>query len=271
MKRLVVILFSLLLLASQKDVQGQNTGESIKNLFGRLISSDNDAERISANDSIITFIRSYVRSDSIFNHSLDIRNLGQITSSDSTLKIVSWNLLLDDYKGKYFTYLIKKSPDEGSNIIFELSSPYSIDSIKTMNTYEPGNWYGALYYDIKPVKSGNSSYYLVLGLNLSNPEVTRKIIDVLDFGTGNSLVLGRKCFEKEDKIKYREVFEFSSEGMMSLRFTSENSIVFDHLVPFSPDLKGDPKFYGPDYSYDAYQLDGSNWRFSLNVDARNEE
>jgi hypothetical protein len=253
------------------EVQGQNTDDNIKNLFGRLIGSNSDVERQNANDSILTFIRSYVRSDSIFNHSFDIRNLGQITSSDSTLKIVSWNLLLDDYKGEYFTYLIRKSPEANSNIVYELSASFSADSIKTMTTYEPLNWYGALYYDIKHVKSGNGVYYMVLGLNLSNPEVTRKIIDVLDFGTGKSLIFGRKCFEKDGQIKYREVFEYSSEGMMSLRFTSENSIVFDHLVPFSPELKGNPKFYGPDYSYDAYQRNGNTWKFSLNVDARNEE
>jgi hypothetical protein len=270
MKRLLYILFSLLLLASANSIQGQDTGDNLKNLFAKLISSGNDAERTGANDSIVTLIGSYVRSDSIFKHSFDIKNLGQITSSDSTLKIVSWNLLLDNYKGKYFTYIIKKSPEGSTNSVYELSAPFSADSIQTTGTYEARNWYGALYYDIKPVKTVNGSYYILLGLNLSNPEVTRKVIDILEFGPGESLNFGKKCFEKEGKEKYREVFEYSSEGMMSLRFTSENSIVFDHLVPFSPELK-DPRFYGPDYSYDAYLRNGDKWKFSLNVDARNEE
>jgi hypothetical protein len=270
MKKPLNILLSLLLLAFT-NLQGQNPGDNLKNLFAKLVSSGNDAERTGANDSILVLINSYVRSDSIFNHTFDIRNLGQITSSDSTLKIVSWNLLLDNYQGKYFTFLVKKSPEGSSNTVYELSAPFSADSIQTTATYGPRNWYGALYYDIKPVKTGNSSYYILLGLNLSNPEVTRKVIDVLEFGPGNSLSLGKNCFEKDGKMKYREVFEYSSEGMMSLRFTSEKSIVFDHLVPFSPELTGNPRFYGPDYSYDAYLRNGDTWKFSLNVDARNEE
>lgn len=252
-------------------LEGQDTEETLQNLFERLITSGNDEERTSANDSILTIIRDYVKSDSVFSHDFKVRNLGQIISSDSTLKIVSWNLLLDNYKGKYFTYLIKKSQDKTANTVYELSASYSPDSIRTMSAYKPSDWYGALYYDIKPVNTDKDPYYIVLGLNLSNPEVTRKVIDVVEFGQGNSLVFGRRFFERDGKVKYREVFEYSSEGMMSMRFTSEKTIVFDHLVPFSPEQTGNPRFYGPDYSYDAYQRNGNTWKFSLNVDARNKE
>jgi hypothetical protein len=51
-----------------------------------------------------------------------------------------------------------------------------------------------------------------------------------------------------EEIKYRDVFEYASNAMMSLRFRSDNSIVFDHLVPFSTTHKDDRQYYGPDYS-----------------------
>jgi hypothetical protein len=59
--------------------------------------------------------------------------------------------------------------------------------------------------------------------------------------------------------------------MMSLRFTSDKSIVFDHLVPFSPAMKDDRQYYGPDYSYDAYHFENGLWKLMINVDARNKE
>jgi hypothetical protein len=47
--------------------------------------------------------------------------------------------------------------------------------------------------------------------------------------------------------------------------------VFDHLVPFNPWQKDDHKYYGPDYSYDAYNFENGRWRLSVNVDVRNKE
>jgi hypothetical protein len=58
---------------------------------------------------------------------------------------------------------------------------------------------------------------------------------------------------------------------MSLRFSSDSSIVFDHLVPFSPALMDDRQYYGPDYSFDAYNFENCLWRLTINVDARNKE
>ncbi len=59
--------------------------------------------------------------------------------------------------------------------------------------------------------------------------------------------------------------------MMSLRFVSRESIVFDHLVPLSPSQEGDRQYYGPDYSNDAYNLENGLWRLKINVDVRNKE
>jgi hypothetical protein len=58
---------------------------------------------------------------------------------------------------------------------------------------------------------------------------------------------------------------------MTLRFKSDSSIVFDHLVPFSPEMIDNHQYYGPDYSYDAYYLENGLWRLTINVDVRNKE
>ena len=55
-----------------------------------------------------------------------------------------------------------------------------------------------------------------------------------------------------NNTKFREVLEYSSEAVASLKFNNDKSIVFDHLVPVSAALKGKKEFYAPDYSYDAY-------------------
>jgi hypothetical protein len=91
----------------------------------------------------------------------------------------------------------------------------------------------------------------------------------LSFAEDGSLVFGRKWFADGDQIKYRAVFEYASNAMMTLRFRSDRSIVFDHLVPFSPSQKDDRQFYGPDYSVDAYNFTDGLWKLLINADVRN--
>jgi hypothetical protein len=113
--------------------------------------------------------------------------------------------------------------------------------------------------------------WIMLGIDYGNPSVSRKIIEVLSFTNENSILFGRKWFSSGEEIKYRDVFEYASDGIMSLRFRSDSSIVFDHLVPFSSAQNGNRQYYGPDYSYDAYNFENGLWRLIINVDARNKE
>jgi hypothetical protein len=46
-------------------------------------------------------------------------------------------------------------------------------------------------------------------------------------------------------------------------------IVFDHLSPPDPKLKGQRDLYGPDLSYDGYKLKNGKWVYVENLDMRN--
>jgi hypothetical protein len=244
--------------------------EPLKRLFERLVNSYVDSDRLRINDSIKVIIDSFVHSDSAFNYKFpQLKHLGQITSPDSLIKIITWNIVLSDGSGRYFTYFIRRNNRE--NYLFSLTAPYSPLPISADTTYNSDTWYGALYYNINPVVSDGHTYYMLLGLNYSNPEVTRKMIDVLDFKSDSVLTFGKKWFDSGNGLKYRVVLEYSATAMVSLRYGSPKSIVFDHLVPFSPSGGADRKYYGPEYTYDAYIFDGNIWKLKLNVDARNKE
>ena len=101
--------------------------------------------------------------------------------------------------------------------------------------------------------------------------MTRKIIDVLSFTPEDKIIFGRKWFDSGRSVNYRHVLEYSSSAIISLRFRSDNSIVFDHLVPLPPSGNDDRLYNGPDYSYDAYILKNGLWNLSINVDARNKQ
>ncbi len=257
---------------AKSQIPAKETPLVLEELFNRLVDNYDDNDRIRINDSIRLIIDSYAKSDTIFSHRFsNLRFMGQIMSPDSLLKIITWNLVLESKPGSYFCYFIRKQDPGKENKIYRLSATYNENPVKTDTTYCESDWYGALYYDLKPFTIGNNRCWVLLGIDYGNPYISRKIIEVLSFSADNSIIFGRKWFASGEEIKFRDVFEYASNAMMSLRFRSDSTIVFDHLVPFSPAIKNDRQYYGPDYSFDAYNYEHGLWRMKINVDARNKE
>ncbi|MGA2407727.1 MAG: hypothetical protein ABSF81_13400 [Bacteroidales bacterium] len=272
-----VILYLILFISlstgiAKSQISAKDTPQVLEKLFSRLVDNYNDSDRIRINDSIRLIIEGYVKSDTVFSHRFtNLRYLGQIMSPDSLLKIITWNLVLENAPGRYFCYFIRKQEPGESNKIYRLSASYNENPVKTDTTYAEPDWYGALYYDLKPYKTNDKSCWVLLGIDYGNSFISRKIIEVLSFAPDNSIIFGRKWFASGEEIKFRDVFEYASNAMMSLRFKSDSSIVFDHLVPFSASHKDDRQYYGPDYSFDAYNFKNGLWKLIINVDARNME
>jgi hypothetical protein len=251
------------------QVSETDAPQVLEDLFNRLVDNYNDKDRIQINDSIIMIIDSYVKSDSALTQKFtNLRFLGQIVSPDSLLKIISWNLILENEPSRYYCYFIRKEDPGKHNKVFKLSTTYNGNKIETDTIYTGKNWYGALYYDIRPYIIGNRHYWILLGIDYGNASVTRKVIEVLSFSPDDSVIFGRKWFASGEEIKYREVFEYSSEAMMTLRFGSEGSVIFDHLVPFSPSYLNNHQYYGPDYSLDGYYFENDLWKLKINVDVK---
>ena len=266
---ILFILFSTGIAKCQ--VLPKDTPLVLEELYNRLVDNYNDKDRIRINDSIRLIIGSYIRSDSVFSHRFtNLRYLGQIMSPDSIIKIVTWNLVLSDEPGRYFCYFIRREGPGKVNKVFSLSSCYNEKPVRTDTTYSQSDWYGALYYDLKPCIVNDKPFWVMLGLDYGNPLISKKIIEVLSFTPEDSIVFGRKWFAFGEEMKYRAVFEYSSDAVMSLKFRSGNSVIFDHLVPFSPSRKDDHQFYGPDYSFDAYNFEDGFWKLAINVDERNQ-
>lgn len=271
MKYFAYILFLLLPVFAKGQDPYSETETILLDLFSRLSTASNDEERLGVNDTIRSVVGDYAETDSVFSHSFtSLRYLGQITSPDSLLKIISWNIILSGYSGKYFTYIIRKGEGGEKNKVITLEAPYSDRSVQTDRTYTGSDWYGALYYAVKSYLAGSERYWVVLGLDYGNPEVTKKIIDVISFNDNDSIVFGKKLFESPEGTIFRKVFEYAATGMMTLRFNTDTSIVFDHLVPIASG-SGNRVYYGPDYSFDAYVFDNGTWKFRLNIDVRNRE
>ncbi len=269
-----LFIISVTLLTSAISLTGQTTAISaekeLAGLFTRLAAFNDDSSKLAVNDSITSIIDSYVSSDSVIKHTLQgVKYLGQITDGNHQMKIIAWNLILNESKSRYYCYFINNSGKVP--VVRKLTAIYNEETVRTDTQYSEENWYGALYYDLKAIRKDRKTYWILLGIDYGNPSVTRKIIDVLNFSPDGQVQFGDKIFESGKVLKYREVLEYSSEAVISLKFLNDRTIVFDHLVPMSPRLKGQKEFYGPDFSYDSYTLEKGIWKFESNIDVRNKK
>jgi hypothetical protein len=275
MKRFLLLASFFTILISEGIICQTNSGGiagELEGMYWRIRENISSAEKLVINDSIRFIIENYAVSDTVFKHRFsNLRYLGQITSPDSLIKILTWNLILEDGGNRYFCYLIGRSAIGGKSSVYKLSGIYNEAPERTDTIYSESNWYGALYYDIRPFTTAGEKCYVLLGIDYGNSFITRKIIDVLSFGQGNSLVFGKKCFTDGKQVLSRVVFEYTSKAVMSLKFESDVLIVFDHLSPVSPDLKDNRQFYGPDFSFDSYSLENGLWRLKPDIDIRNKK
>jgi hypothetical protein len=269
-----VLLLSLLsAFTANFVVSGQESSgnpNSLEFMFERLKTATDDSIRLMINDSIKTVIGNYVRSDSVFGHAFrGVRSLGQITSPDSRIKIITWNLVLNNGNGWYFCYLVKRNPKNRDIAVYRLQRQYSPEQISTDTTYSASDWYGALYYDVRPCPYNGRQSWILLGINYGDTLVTRKVIDVLSFSASGTPVFGWKWFNTGKGVYYRYVVKYASNGVVSLRFSSPHTIVFDHLEPVPPLANDGRIYFGSDYSFDSFTFKDGIWSLAMNIDVRN--
>lgn len=266
---LIFLVFILPLGTLSAQLPDNNLENQINNMYNRLVGAQDDQKYL-INDSILSIMDNYAASDSVFDHKFTgLRFLGQILSPDKKIKIITWNIMETQGKNSYYCYFIKK---EGkTNSIYKLTGIHKEESISNDSQYTTNNWYGALYYDIQPFKIKGEVMYMILGYDYHVLGISRKIIDILTFTDNGELQLGKDVLEKDDKKIFREVIEYSSEGIVSLRFNSKKQVIFDHLTSFSDTEKNSPEYQGSDLSFDAFIFGKGVWKFYTNIDVRNQD
>ena len=110
---------------------------------------------------------------------------------------------------------------------------------------------------------------MVLGYDYTALGESRKIIDIVGFND-NGIYFGDGVLDMNGAILKRHILKYSSDGVVSLRFHSNKSVVFDHLTAFSNEESSGPS-YGSALSFDAFILEKGIWKFYSNVDIRNQK
>lgn len=276
MKKIAVILsiLSLSFAQAQDDVSLEGFEAELTLLLSNVRSAEGDEKVLSANQEFRASLEEALSIPGAFSNDFSyLKTMGAVTSPDNKLRVFSWNVELEGNKNVYFCYILNYDKRKKQYLLSELTDN-SLNSYMPVGTKEiitKDNWYGALYYQIIPVKKGSKTYYTLLGYDANTVTSNIKLIDVLYF-SGKNPKLGYNMFLTKDGIQKRVIMEHSEKAVMTLRFDKErNKIVFDHLAPETPSLKEFRDYYVPDMSYDAFKFTNSKWILEEDVIAVNDE
>lgn len=201
-----------------------------------------------------------------------LTTMSTIKSPDAEFRLFNWNIEDEHQQHQHFCFLVRKKGNRTYVTEFKedkITLPPRPDGMLTAK-----RWYGALYYKIVPVRSGNKTLYTILGYNGSSRSSNKKILDVFWF-KGKTLRIGYPLFqdERDPSVLLRRVFfEYSDKTTISVKHLKDiNKIVFDHLTPETPNLKGMYEYYVPDMSYDAYYWEDGFWKYQADISVGNDK
>jgi len=282
MKQLTLVFGLLLLILTKVDGQSLDKSnreklivfqDSLKEISFKMINDSIEPQRYNASYKLIKTLVTALKTPYSFNFEFDsLKTISIQNSPDQKFRVFTWHVMNND--GSYRFYgTIQMNTSQGELEMFPLVDYSPTLKNPSDSTYTNSRWYGAQYYKIIPVlKDVESPYYMLLGWKGNTVKSTKKVIEVLHFKDGKAY-FGKPVFDGDpDNLnKKRIIFEYDRRATMLLNYeNAENRIVFDHLAPPDPNLKGKFELYGPDFSYDGFKFLNGRWKFISDLELKND-
>lgn len=231
-----------------------------------LAAANADLEREAASAKLKTALRALLDAPGAMELDLADLPLSRVDAHDGSFRLITWNLPQADGTHRYEGFLLARKGK--LTTLHELRDMTSGMANPELAELGADRWYGALYYDVIPVKKGGRTWYTLLGWKGHTATETRKVIEVLSF-RGNKPRFGAPLFGKGKLREHRKAFAYAFNASMMLRYDREQGrIVLDHLAPIRADLQGKGALMGPDMSFDSFTWQKGQWRYQRDIDLR---
>lgn len=280
LKSLVLILFYLLTYSAfskdkltEVDTFLVRKEDELALLLKTLRDSKNDGELEMNNITFTSALEEILEYPGTLTYPFEkLNTMSTLQSPDGEFRLFNWNVESQDLVHSHYCFLVRKYRNNKNQVIKFKEDKFTLPP-RPDGMLNPNRWYGALYYKIIPVQSGNKTLYTMIGFNGGTRSSNKKILDVFWF-KGKSLRIGYPLFqdEREPKVLNQRVFfEYSDKATASVHYEANiNKIVFDHLIPETGNLKGIYEYYIPDMSYDAYYWEDDIWKFQVDIAVGND-
>lgn len=267
--RVCILLFFLssqIGFAQQKsDFSFEQAEEKLAQLANRIITDSLLEDRLSAYEAFETSLIATLQEPGSFDYPFKAIEAVSIQTADTTFRIFTWQLFVDNTTYKYGG-LLQKNTNE--NNLFPLTdtsdeiAPYDIE-YEELSAEE---WYGALYYNMIPFDTVEQKY-LLFGYDGFEFFQKRKIAEVLSFDESGTPVFGAPVFSKQVEgypatTKNRLYLEYDASIAVRLNYDYDMDIIIhDHLIQMKGQYKGQGMVNVPDGSYEGYYYEQGVWNY----------
>lgn len=197
-----------------------------------------------------------------------LKSISILYPPDSSFRIFTWQLYVDTSEYRYYGAIQMKSKDLKLYPLIDRS--FQVEDLEYEITSND-NWYGSLYYNLKPFDTKEGTKYLLFGYDGYEFFTKRKIIEVLSFKNGKP-TFGAPVFiaQNDPKLppvrKNRVILEYSAESSVRCNYDEfEKAIVFDHLTAVETNLPGLKTANMPDGTFEGYRLKDASWWYVENM------
>jgi len=244
--------------------------DSIALHFSNLKASRDDDQRTEESSQMRAFFIEALNYSETFDYPFSRVEISRLTSTDGRMRIINWNQPMEDGSFKYYAFVLMRENITSPFTWLELvQQPREVDKPET-KFMTPDKWMGALYYEIIPMqekKKKPADTYVLIGWDGKDNLSTRKVIDAITITGKNKIRLGAAIFDTPKGLRKRVIYEYSEDVSSSVRYyPKKKCIVVDHLSPKNPLMEGVYSEYGPDGTYDLFQLEKGKWTLIENID-----
>jgi len=264
---LVILLFTVNLTNAQftgADLKAlQKKEDSLKSFSYKIIQGINADDRFLADSVFTRMLVRALKTTNSFHYPFDsLETVSRLYSPDSAFRIFTWQLVINDNVIRQHGAIQMKTYD-GSLKLYPLidKSDVTINLADTIgNNY---GWIGAIYYKIIVKRSSNQNYYTLLGFDENNIRSSRKLIEVLNFASGEPTFGGRFFSYEEDTVfktsQSRYVMEYKKTAGPKLNYDPDlDIIIVEHLISESNEPKKKWTLVG-DGDYEGFKWKNGKW------------
>jgi hypothetical protein len=196
-----------------------------------------------------------------------LKRMKTIYSKDEKVKICTYNVQKSDFVHEFYGAVLSKL--DGQVLVYPLHDQSARIKSPERASLSNKKWFGAIYLDVVQVNDKNKTMYTLLGYKGHDEFVKTRVLDVMII-QNNRLRFGAPVFKVDRLTRHRMIYKYAAGANMMLRYDRKlKMIVMDNLEPAESFYRGVHRFYGPDFSYNAFKFQKGYWEFTKDIDLRN--
>ena len=237
--------------------------DSLQQIARFMITDSLEVGRLLAyKDFVPTFIRALQVKNSFYYPFDSVMGISKLYAPDSSFRIFTWYIEIDDYKGWQRGFIQMRTPD-GSLKGFRLHDDPEWSRDAYFKPVRDTNWIGAVYYNIIKTQHQGKNYYTLFGIDREGLRSQKKWIDVLSFDEKKNPVFGGGFSFKEDSVakptQARFSIEYKKDARTFVNYEPElKLILFDHLISETEEPEF-PWTFVPDGDYEGFKWQNGQW------------